>query len=1041
MSETTSPSATAATDFENAHRGFIGALDPCIIKASDGRTVWNNEEYKFLQEECPPTANRSLWRQGRLCSIQGLFEVTPGIYQVRGFDISNLTIVEGKDGIIVIDPLVSVECAAAALDLYRTHRGNRSVTGLIYSHPHMDHLGGARGVLPTMPDPSIPIIGPEGFMEELTSEHVYANDAMRRRAAYMFGSHLPKGPAGQIGCGLGMTVSSGTNSLIPPNLLIRKTGEEHTIDGVRIIFQMVPGSEAPAEINFFFPDHRALCIAECATHTMHNIITLRGAQVRDARAWSRYLDESLAIFGPGCDVLFASHHWPTWGQENIANALVEQRDLYAYLHDQTLRMANAGKTGIEIAEELALPPTLQEAWHVRGYYGSVSHNVKGIYQRYMTWFDGNPAHLWQHPPAEEGKRYVECMGGTQSVIAKAQEYAAEGDLRFAATILDHAVAADRTHREAKLALAGVYETLGFGAENGTWRNFYLTEAQNLRQEEGNKAAPMAGFGLPAAVEELLGVLSIRLDGLKAANERFAIEIHIPRNKERWRVNLSNGALTYRCLSEESKFNAPSGLTLTRTRACVSLPKARDSALWELPLLFSPDIVALSCADCAFILPSLSFVLEFDVTWSNKWNMLGRECPQLEERENAGSEKGISQRRAIAVASKGLSILVPGGPGDMVLGLRKSRCRFIHEPESGALGPHPPTASFSIFWSRYEAGNFLAALRSLPNDTEQSSRIRQRSTWDWPGRWPPSCLGAASSPVTPRPAVCVLFQRTRWQTVSNTGRAERANSCAPLSHGCPSPNRAVPFDSALACVIVTGGQNTPPGRGPDIEHLELFWLKKQLSQRAKMNHTRQPRIQAWEGGGYSTPRSVTQHLVPHDPSRVIFDSAKFDGSSSLDHDVNDAESRSTRRRGFWARLKRSKSDGARRDEGVSTVPNKAAPRPARTGGTLVWDAEQEIWLFARNDGTLSNSPWNERRLSVPMSTSSSESAMTYAEEDLLFAQLPGHYPLSNIYNCINHDQALPEYDPIRHADDVGRRTSSDGQWMLVARRIGQSTSTD
>jgi alkyl sulfatase BDS1-like metallo-beta-lactamase superfamily hydrolase len=567
--ERLSPSFADRTDFENASRGFIDALKPCIIKASNGRVVWNNDDYDFLRNECPATANPKLWRQGQLNSTQGLFEVTHGIYQIRGFDISNLTVVEGRTGVIVIDPLVSAECAEAALALYRKHRGNRSVTGLIYSHSHIDHFGGAQGVLPRTPDGSIniPIIAPEGFMDEATSENVFAGPAMRRRAAYMYGNDLRKGPDSQIGCGLGMTVSSGTNSLIPPNEIIKSTGEERVVDGVRIVFQVVPETEAPAEINFYFPDHRALCIAECATHCMHNIITLRGALVRDAKAWSGYLDETMVLFGQESDVLFAGHNWPTWGRGEIMKLISEQRDLYAYLHDQTLRMMNMGMTGIEIAEKMTLPPALQKAWHAQGYYGSVSHNVKGIYQRYMTWFDGNPAHLWQYPPAEEGKRYVACMGGIDELVRKAEEFEKNDDLRFATTLLGHAVAAEPTHATAKTALASVFEKLGHGAENATWRNFYLTGAQDLRV--GKKARGLtttAPINPGLSVDQWLAGLSVRVDGPRAANESFAIDLHVPDERRRWRLTLSNGALTHRSQPDHENFVDSAGLGLTLSRA-------------------------------------------------------------------------------------------------------------------------------------------------------------------------------------------------------------------------------------------------------------------------------------------------------------------------------------------------------------------------------------------------------------------------------------------------------------------------------------------
>ncbi|ETS84168.1 hypothetical protein PFICI_02193 [Pestalotiopsis fici W106-1] len=546
------PSYADRRDYEDAERGFISALSPGIIKTSHGKVVWNIDEYSFLHGECPSTVHPSLWRQGQLNSKQGLFEIAPGIYQVRALDLSNMTIVEGEKGIIIIDPLISCECAAAGLQLYRAHRGNeRSVTGMIYSHSHGDHYMGAQGVLPPDQDMSIPIIAPEGFIEAIMSESILAGPAMRKRAAFMYGNALERSPTGQVGVGLGMGSSVGTTSLIPPSLLIQKTGEEHVVDGIRIVFQMVPGTEAPAEVNFHFPDLRALCIPETATNCMHNIVTLRGAQVRDAKAWSGYLDEAIVLFGYDSDVVFGSHNWPTWGQADLIQRLTEQRDMYGYLHDQTVRMMNLGMTGLEIAEQIRLPPAISRAWHCQGYYGSVSHNVKGIYQRYMTWFDGHPAHLWQYPAAEEGKRYVECMGGTDNLCDKAEDFIQKGDSRFAATLLAHAVSAypDDPSPRARVLLASAYENLGFGSENATWRNFYLTGAQELRT--GKKAGMVAGGRTPLgpnlSVAQWFEIMSVQIDGERAAEMNFSIDLEVTDVMETWRLIVSNGVLTHRTL--------------------------------------------------------------------------------------------------------------------------------------------------------------------------------------------------------------------------------------------------------------------------------------------------------------------------------------------------------------------------------------------------------------------------------------------------------------------------------------------------------------
>jgi alkyl sulfatase BDS1-like metallo-beta-lactamase superfamily hydrolase len=544
------------TDFEDADRGFLGALDPGVVSDASGRVVWDNDAYGFLQSDCPDTAHPSLWRQGQLASKQGLYEVCDGIYQVRGLDLSNMTLVEGDTGVIVIDPLISAETAAAALALYRTHRGDRPVTAVIYTHAHVDHFGGVHGVL----DGPLPIVAPDGFMESAVSENVYAGVAMSRRAMYMYGVALEKGPAGQIGCGLGMTTSTGSIGLVAPTIDITRTGQEEVLDGVRIVFQVTPGTECPAEMNFYFPHRRALCMAENATRNLHNLVTLRGAVVRDARVWSVYLDEAMTLFAADSEVAFASHHWPTWGSDRVVGYLSLQRDLYAYIHDQTLRLMNAGLNGAEAAEVLAMPPALDQAWHTHGYYGSVSHNVKAVYQRYLGWFDGNPARLWQHPPVEASIRYVECMGGADAVVAKAAAYATDGDLRFAVELLDRVVFADPDHLGAKEQLADVYERLAFGSENGTWRNFFLTGAHELRHGivEGAPAVGSAELLAALTVEQLLDAIAIRIDGPRAWDEVLAIDWRFTDLGQTHRVTLRNGVLTHRVVGEGGE---PADLTL------------------------------------------------------------------------------------------------------------------------------------------------------------------------------------------------------------------------------------------------------------------------------------------------------------------------------------------------------------------------------------------------------------------------------------------------------------------------------------------------
>lgn len=586
MSKVTPPSFSDTADFDNASRGFVAALEPCIISNHEGRIIWNNEEYDFLKGSCPPSVNPSLWRQAQLCRQQGLYQVTDGIYQIRGFDLSNMTVIEGKQGVIVIDPLISVECAAAGLKLYRQYRGNRSVTGLLYTHAHSDHFGGSRGVLQESSE-NVPVIAPEGFVEQAVGENIFAGNAMARRAVYMYGSELKRGPEGQISTGLGTTISTGTTTLILPTLEITKTGQEEILDGVRLIFQMTPGTEAPSEMNFYVPERKALCMAENATHNLHNILTLRGALVRDSQAWSSYLDEAIVLFAHDAEVCFASHHWPTWGREEINQYLSEQRDLYAYLHDQTLRMINQGQTGIEIAESFVLPQKLQRAWHAQGYYGSLSHNVKAIYQRYMGWYDGNPAHLWEHPPTETGQRYVSCMGGAETVVSMARTYVENGDLRFAATLLSHVVFADSKNNEAKEALALVFERLGSGAENGPWRNCYLTGADELRGKLYPVSYDTSNEGMTTAlsIDQLLVSIAIRIDGPRAQAESFTIDLHFKDLNQRRRLIMSNGALIHRHGSERDK---DAGLSCTLNKQQFLTIFAKKAAFEDLALQYIGD---------------------------------------------------------------------------------------------------------------------------------------------------------------------------------------------------------------------------------------------------------------------------------------------------------------------------------------------------------------------------------------------------------------------------------------------------------------------
>ena len=548
-------------DFADADRGFIASLQPCVIKAADGRVVWDNDVYSFLAGDAPPSVHPSLWRQSMLAAKQGLYEVVEGIYQVRGLDLSNISFIETDTGVIVIDPLVSTEVAAAALKLYRENRGgDRPVVAVIYTHSHVDHFGGVLGVTnqQDVDDGNVSVLAPEGFVEHAIQENVYAGTAMARRASYMYGTVLERGPRGQVGCGLGQTPSTGEVALINPTVTITTTGEKHTIDGLEIEFQMAPGTEAPAEMHFYFPRYRALCMAENATHNLHNLLTLRGALVRDPHVWSGYLTEAIDHFTDNVDVAFASHHWPTWGRERVIEFLFTQRDLYAYLHDQTLRLLNQGCTGAEIAEQFQMPPVLENAWHTHGYYGSVSHNVKAIYQRYMGWFDGNPARLWPHPPEALAKRYVDALGGIDRVVELAQNAFDEGDFRWAATLLDHATFADAEHPKVRELYADTLEQLAYGAENATWRNFFLSGATELRDGNFGTATSAASPSMLSQLtpEQMFDTLAISINGPRAWDLNLAIDVTFSDVDTNYRVTLRNGVLAYRKRSaDETTANA------------------------------------------------------------------------------------------------------------------------------------------------------------------------------------------------------------------------------------------------------------------------------------------------------------------------------------------------------------------------------------------------------------------------------------------------------------------------------------------------------
>ncbi len=540
-------------DFEDVSRGLVAAAPTAAIRRPDGFPVWDLGAYAFEDaEDAPPTVNPSLWRQAQLNRAAGLFEVTERIYQLRGMDISNITVVEGDTGIIVVDPFISTETAAAAMDLYREHRGDRPVVAVIYTHSHVDHYGGVRAVVSEddVASGRVPVYAPAGFLEHAVSENVFAGTAMSRRSHFQYGVFLPRDERGQVDIGLGKGVSSGTITLIPPTDVITTTGTTLHVDGVDIEVQMTPGTEAPAEMNVYFPQLRALCAAENATHTLHNLLTLRGAEVRDAKAWASYLDETIERYAHRSDVVFASHHWPTWGTDRLTTYLSDIRDAYQYLHDQTLRLINHGLTPMEIAETLTeLPPALERKWYLRGYYGSISHGVRAIYQKYLGYYDGNPAHLDPHQPTAAGERYVALAGGADALLDHARAAFDEGDYRWVAEVVNHLVFADPQNRAARELQADALEQLGYQSENGTWRSLYLSGAHELRNGvfHGAELSVATPDTIRAMTPDLyFDYLGIRVDGTRAAAlGTRTLDWVFTDLDARYAVTLRNGALTYR----------------------------------------------------------------------------------------------------------------------------------------------------------------------------------------------------------------------------------------------------------------------------------------------------------------------------------------------------------------------------------------------------------------------------------------------------------------------------------------------------------------
>lgn len=537
-------------DFEESRRGFIAEPDSRRIVGAAGNTVWDMNRYQFLlEDEQFDSIHPSLQRQATLNMNFGLYEVVPDfLYQVRGFDLANMTLVKGDDGWILFDVLLTSETASAALALANEHLGERPVKAVVYSHSHIDHFGGVLGVASEeqVSNGEIVIIAPSGFMEEAVSENVYAGTAMSRRAVLQYGRTIPASPFGQVDSAIGKGLAAGTTGLIAPTLVIEDEYETHIIDGVELVFQNTPGTEAPAEMNTWFPEQKIFWAAENITATVHNIYTLRGALVRDALQWSKQINEALYRFGQSAEVLVSSHNWPRWGNERIQEIMRAQRDAYAHLNNQVLHLANQGVTINEIHNEYKVPNSLRQQWNVRQYHGSEFHNSRAVVNRYLGYWDGNPATLAPLSPADSAPLYVEMMGGGSAIIERGESLYKEGKYRMAMEILNKLVYAEPENQPAKNLLADVFEQLGYQYESASMRNAFLATAQDLRNDMPQIPAPRGtspGLAGAMTTSQWWDAVATRVNSELADGSNYTINFITPDTDETYVVEMSNGTLT------------------------------------------------------------------------------------------------------------------------------------------------------------------------------------------------------------------------------------------------------------------------------------------------------------------------------------------------------------------------------------------------------------------------------------------------------------------------------------------------------------------
>lgn len=567
-------------EYDNATKGLIASPDKLEIKDENGKVVWSQEAYSFVEQDAPDTANPSLWRNTQLNHIYGLFEVIDGVYQVRGYDMTNITFVKGDTGWIVFDPLMTLECSKAAMELVNENLGEYPIKAVIFSHSHVDHFGGIEGIVSPeqVEKEGILLIAPENYEEHVVAENVYAGTAMGRRASYQYGSLLDKGDKGGLGIGIGMGQSNGNIGYMSPNTDIVSTGQELVVDGVRMVFQLTPGTEAPAEMNTWFPEKKALWMAENCTGTLHNLYTLRGAQVRDGNAWAKYLMESLALYGEDVEVVFQSHNWPHWGNDVVNKYITDTAAMYKYINDQTLMYINEGYTETEISHMLTLPEELEKVWYTRQYYGTVAHNAKAVYEKYMGWYDANPVHLAELEPTEQAKKFVEYMGEPEEILIKAKADYDKGEYQWVAEVTNILVYNDPDNTDARYLCADALEQLGYQAESGTWRNAYLCAAQELRYGTNtdpntrSSGANITDKMTPAMIFEYMG---IKADTMTIQDLSFVAQVNL--SDKVYTLTVKNGIILY----QEGACKNPDVVWTTNTQGLLAISVNNKEAIDKL----------------------------------------------------------------------------------------------------------------------------------------------------------------------------------------------------------------------------------------------------------------------------------------------------------------------------------------------------------------------------------------------------------------------------------------------------------------------------